>query len=201
MARSIGGERSYPYIRLKFPFICIRCHRSFVYGYSVLGRQFCKVDQLSPTNTPVKFWDETPVNVVHLPQNRLESLLRLFVQKPSAYSTFYFGSEARSVHRQSSEAGFSIDLTRSAVLSEGANVDAPPTVHADFVVAADGAHSGVRKMLGIAMEGPESLQTMLNVHFTCRGLSKLLTDRYAMLYFTFNEVRHAIHRRAATTST
>ena len=58
------------------------------------------------------------------------------------------------------------------------------------MIGADGAHSIVRQLLNIPLLGENNMQTMLNVHFTCPGLGKLLLDnnKSAMLYFVYNEV-------------
>ncbi|CAK4090127.1 unnamed protein product [Aphanomyces euteiches] len=56
----------------------------------------------------------------------------------------------------------------------------------DYVVGADGAHSKVRSLLGIPMEGPPPLQSLVNVHFTSHELSNHARKAPAMLYFVFN---------------
>ncbi|GLC41790.1 hypothetical protein PLESTB_001702100 [Pleodorina starrii] len=55
-----------------------------------------------------------------------------------------------------------------------------------YLVAADGAHSAVRGMMGGKMEGEGALQHLLNAHFTSRALARLASSRPAMLYFVFN---------------
>jgi hypothetical protein len=51
--------------------------------------------------------------------------------------------------------------------------------------AGDGAASGVRKQLGIALDGPGSLQSLINIHFTSTTLGQKLLEQPAMLYFVF----------------
>ena len=53
-----------------------------------------------------------------------------------------------------------------------------------YVIAADGAGSRVRDALGINMEGPESLQDFLMIHFTA-DLRRFTEGRRGVLYFLF----------------
>lgn len=61
------------------------------------------------------------------------------------------------------------------------------TVHSKYLVAADGASSGVRTRLGITLEGDDEIESLLSVHFKCEGLHEKLKGRQAMLYFVFNQ--------------
>jgi hypothetical protein len=61
------------------------------------------------------------------------------------------------------------------------------SITCDYVIACDGSNSYIRRQLGIPMIGNDSLQTLVNVHFKCKGLDKFLKPRPAMLYFSFNE--------------
>ena len=63
---------------------------------------------------------------------------------------------------------------------------APYQVHADYVVAADGASSRTRKQLGIHMIGEPALQHLVNIHFFSKELWHHLKSRPAMLYFVFS---------------
>ena len=60
------------------------------------------------------------------------------------------------------------------------------TVHCKYVVAADGANSRVRGMLGISLQGQSDMQHLVNIHFTAPQLKSSLRGREAMLYFVFN---------------
>lgn len=51
-----------------------------------------------------------------------------------------------------------------------------------YVIAADGAGSGLRAQLGIEMDGPEALQHYMMIHFEA-DLSSETEDRRALLYF------------------
>jgi len=54
----------------------------------------------------------------------------------------------------------------------------------DFVIAADGAGSRIRRTLGIEMEGPDALADYLMIHFTA-DLRPLTEGRRGVLYFLF----------------
>jgi putative polyketide hydroxylase len=57
-----------------------------------------------------------------------------------------------------------------------------PTVRADYLVGADGAHSGTRSLLGIAMDGPDHLREQLTVLFEA-PLGAVVGDRRYGIYF------------------
>jgi 2-polyprenyl-6-methoxyphenol hydroxylase-like FAD-dependent oxidoreductase len=82
----------------------------------------------------------------------------------------------------------------AALADRGDNVDAvlltiesgeQHTQAFDYVIAADGAASGIRQALGIAMEGPEALAEYLMIHFTA-DLRHLTEGRRGVLYFLFD---------------
>jgi 2,4-dichlorophenol 6-monooxygenase len=62
---------------------------------------------------------------------------------------------------------------------------APSTIRARYILAADGAGSRLRDMLGIEMEGPESLQRFMMIHFRA-DLSEWVQQRPGILYFLFD---------------
>ncbi|MHA7650719.1 FAD-dependent monooxygenase [Mycobacterium sp. ML4] len=59
------------------------------------------------------------------------------------------------------------------------------TVHAEYVIGADGATSWVRHRRGIAMNGMPPLTRQINVCFDA-DLSEALGDRHAVIYWTIN---------------
>lgn len=63
---------------------------------------------------------------------------------------------------------------------------APYQLHADYLIAADGASSKVRKQLGIQMIGEPAMQHLVNIHFFSKELWHQLKERAAMLYFVFS---------------
>jgi 2-polyprenyl-6-methoxyphenol hydroxylase-like FAD-dependent oxidoreductase len=174
-----------------------------VYCESVLGREFARIDNFSDDHLTSGYWDWSPTNVLHLPQNVFESILKEYISKADSLSEQFENVEA-IVTNNPPNTTIIVDLhdTKSKTSQ----------ITCDYLVAADGAHSTVRKILGIKMKGKSSLQTLLNgnfdytnlrssykivcldnssisiVQFRCRGLSRYITSRPAMLYFTFNEV-------------
>ena len=64
---------------------------------------------------------------------------------------------------------------------------APYEVHADYLIAADGASSRIRKQLGIRMIGEPAMQHLVNIHFFSKELWQHVRERPAMLYFVFSK--------------
>ncbi len=66
-------------------------------------------------------------------------------------------------------------------------MDGMGTETGSYLVAADGAHSRIRKSLGIDMDGPGTLQYLVNIHFRSPMLGRRLIEerRMGMLYFIF----------------
>lgn len=60
-------------------------------------------------------------------------------------------------------------------------------IKSDYIIGADGANSFIRNNLKIPLHGLDNMHTLMNIHFTCRNLGKLLSPRPAMLYFVYNE--------------
>ncbi|MFG2561780.1 FAD-dependent oxidoreductase [Streptomyces sp. NPDC048496] len=65
------------------------------------------------------------------------------------------------------------------------------TIEARYLVAADGAHSGIRETLGIAFDG-ETLGHYLNIHFDADLTAPLAGRRFLMCYTAGEEVRGAL---------
>lgn len=57
----------------------------------------------------------------------------------------------------------------------------------DYVIGADGAHSCTRQLCNIEMVGTRNLQSIVNVHFTSKKLSKAAREHPGMLYFIVRE--------------
>jgi 2-polyprenyl-6-methoxyphenol hydroxylase-like FAD-dependent oxidoreductase len=153
----------------------------------VAGRQFARLDQFKETD-PL-FWEESPTNVVHLPQNKFEVILREEVSKNVGDSCeLLLGYEAKDLNFTAE--GTNIVLKKSTYKTKAIqNNDLLDQIelNCDYLVAADGANSIVRRSLDIDLHGQDSMHTLMNVHFTCHGLRELLNPRPAMLYFVFNE--------------
>lgn len=62
---------------------------------------------------------------------------------------------------------------------------AESTIRSSYVLAADGAGSGVRKSLGIEMVGPQSIQDFVAIHFLA-DLRPYVADRLGVLHFVMD---------------
>ncbi|MEM8747431.1 MAG: FAD-dependent monooxygenase, partial [Actinomycetota bacterium] len=60
------------------------------------------------------------------------------------------------------------------------------TVRSQYVLAADGAGSRIRKSLGIEMIGPPSIQSFIAIHVATTDLRSLIADRPGVLHFVMD---------------
>lgn len=114
-------------------------------------------------------------------QHTFESILLENSSQSNKFAKSLFGYQADLHH---------YDHDKCILDVKSLNPSAPEdiTLHCDYVIAADGAHSPIRNKLHIQMEGNPSIQNLMNIHFVSPGLHKLLGDRPGMLYFIFNKV-------------
>ena len=145
--------------------------RDFSYAHTVTGREIARIDQFSSAQVSSRYWSQSPTNVLHLPQNKFEELLRRELRIP-----ILSGGAASHLEVSEKKVNFRIH-----------GGDSPAEVSCDYLLAADGANSAVREALRIPMEGISDLHTMINVHFRCSLSPTRLLPRPAMLYFVFNE--------------
>jgi 2-polyprenyl-6-methoxyphenol hydroxylase-like FAD-dependent oxidoreductase len=131
--------------------------------------------------------------VAHLSQPKLEAILRAEAERrgPTIGAELLNGYEC--VHFEQNNSGVRAELRRvahDAVSSGGANSldDDVIEVEADYLLACDGAHSNVRRSLGLQLRGPPPLQYFKSVHFVAPELAPRLRalEREAMLYFVFS---------------
>lgn len=154
--------------------------RDFVFCHSILGNHIGRVDNFSPSVTNPSFWQETSANVAHFPQYEFENILRKQVNSNSnSNSGIFFGSEIHNISK--CENLFALTCNDNRRIS------------CNYLIGADGSNSLVRNYANIKLNGRNSLQTLINVHFTCKGLKHYINNvsnqntRPAMLYFVFNE--------------
>lgn len=156
--------------------------RDFVYCHTVIGKHLARVDHFDDNTTPTAFWEQTPTAVVHLPQNKFEDILRknIVIQDDDInnINTILYGAEVFNINYKNKSNKTEVFYTKT---------HSNHKITCDYLIAADGSNSYIRRKLGIPMIGNDSLQTLVNVHFKCKGLDRFLKPRPAMLYFSFNE--------------
>lgn len=119
-------------------------------------------------------FDSTPFPLSNIPQPVFEEELSAHVRKDDRID-FRRGVECRSLQ----------DLgDRVAARLVALDTEEESTASFDYVIAADGAGSGIRDALGIEMEGPEALSHNLMIHFSA-DLRQLTEGRRGVLYFLF----------------
>jgi 2-polyprenyl-6-methoxyphenol hydroxylase-like FAD-dependent oxidoreductase len=166
--------------------------RNFIYcteliGGSVLG----VVDHFKGQDTPhIPVYSPEPVG--HLAQHKL---LPLIAQRAMDAP----GVDLRmghSVTKLISQDGTSVRIQveeQIPLKSNGINTTTERKkgrkyeIEAEYLVAADGAHSPIRKALNIPMIGPGAMQHLINIHFISPQLGAELkrSGRQGMLYFVF----------------
>lgn len=154
--------------------------RQFVYCTFLLGDVLGTVDHFKGQRSPHSS-TLSPEPVAHLPQNRL---LPLLARRAAAYDDdIQLRMGARVTRVVPTIDGKALHVT---VKPEGGD---EYTLLTKYLVAADGAHSSIRKSAGIRMMGPGTIQHLVNIHFTSIDLGRRLLreNRKGMLYFVFNK--------------
>ena len=132
-----------------------------MYCRSILGKQLARVDNFSEDHMNSDFWDWSPTNVLHLPQNTFEQILQMHLRKPGNEGVLTRYSNFEASIDESSMPNGKVSLALSPVVEEKGSV-LKDNLSCDYLVAADGAHSIIRRTLGIRLSGKASIQTLLN---------------------------------------
>ena len=114
----------------------------------------------------------TPTPLRNLSQHRFEPLLVDELRRREGVDIWYRHQWESSVADADGVTSIVTDL------DSGERME----VRSEYVIACDGAGSGVRKSLGIEMEGPPRLQSFVMVHFTA-DLSDAVGENTGVLHF------------------
>ena len=114
----------------------------------------------------------SPTTLAAVPQDHLEPVL-LGHLEALGLTEIRFGTELTALDQDAD--GVTVTLRQRAGGAERA-------VRAGYLVGADGAHSAVRRLLGIAMDGPGHLNEQLTVLFEA-PLGEVVGDRRHGIYF------------------
>lgn len=123
-------------------------------------------ESLGAVPLPPLHCEHSPCPPLHCPQTLQEEVLLAALQKEPLV-TCHFGQKINQVR----------------VGDQGGELVTPQgkTVTFDWLVAADGAGSGIRRQLGIPAHGPGDMGHFLNLHFRA-PYGERLRDRRAILY-------------------
>lgn len=124
---------------------------------------------------------DTPYPLTNIPQPVFEAELNAAILK-DANITFKRGVECSDLSDIGDEV--SVDL-------KDLDTREVSTKKFDYVIAADGAGSRIRESIGIEMQGPESLQNYLMIHFSA-DLRHLTKNKKGLLYFLFEPDVHGV---------
>ena len=114
----------------------------------------------------------SPTTLAAVPQDHLEPVL-LGHLEALGLTEIRFGTELTALDQDAD--GVTVELRQRATGERR-------TVRAGHLVGADGAHSAVRRLLGIAMDGPGHLNEQLTVLFEA-PLGEVVGDRRHGIYF------------------
>ena len=132
---------------------------------------------------PVPATGHSPARATHYPQHDFVRLLRTRVRK-SRYARLL---EHHRVQIQETPKAVAVTLI-------DCRTGRRKKVQARYLVGADGAHSTIRRRLGIALTGKNGpLQYLINAHFFSPQLSEWIRARIpAMLYFIYSRFGAAV---------
>eukprot|EP00468_Gymnochlora_sp_CCMP2014_P007922 CAMPEP_0167750974 /NCGR_PEP_ID=MMETSP0110_2-20121227/6297_1 /TAXON_ID=629695 /ORGANISM="Gymnochlora sp., Strain CCMP2014" /LENGTH=645 /DNA_ID=CAMNT_0007636371 /DNA_START=256 /DNA_END=2189 /DNA_ORIENTATION=- len=160
--------------------------RHFRYMTSMLGEELGSVDFFRGDSAR---WlrKSSPASLSHLSQPILDSILDRTIDTSSTSPRFPgkirrlngYRGESFEILEDNRVKVSAVDIDGSGGVSE---------IFGDYLVAADGANSMVRRTLNIDLQGESALQHFVSVHFTCSALWPRLRDlrRPGMLHFVFS---------------
>jgi 2-polyprenyl-6-methoxyphenol hydroxylase-like FAD-dependent oxidoreductase len=173
--------------------------RNFIYCTELTrGSVLGVVDHFKGQNTPhIPVYSPEPVG--HLAQHKL---LPLIAQRAEAAPgvdlrmghsvTKLIQQDENSIRIQveeqiTNDTGAVDGSTSGGIINNGEKRNRIYEIEAQYLIAADGAHSLLRKSLNIPMIGPGAMQHLINIHFISRQLGAELkrSGRQGMLYFVF----------------
>lgn len=136
-----------------------------MYCRSILGKELVRIDNFSQDHINSDFWDWSPTNVLHLPQNTFELILQRYLCKQELKGVLSKYINFKAAIDRNNAMNEKVSLTLTPIGREKSSIK----LSCDYLVAADGAHSIIRKSLGIPLAGKASIQTLLNSkrYFSC----------------------------------
>ncbi|XVF02707.1 hypothetical protein REPUB_Repub04eG0197500 [Reevesia pubescens] len=168
--------------------------RKFIYCTSLTGSMLGSVDHMHPQDFEKVV---SPISVAHFSQYKLTRLLVKLLENFGFRICTSKGPEGldhETLKGREILMGHecvSIDTTDQCVTTtvsfskDGTSMTRK--IKSKILVAADGAGSTVRKLVGIDLKGEKDLQKLVSVHFLSNDLGQyLLNERPGMLFFIFN---------------
>ncbi|CEG43188.1 polyketide hydroxylase-like [Plasmopara halstedii] len=167
--------------------------RDYVYCTGVgKAREIARIDQFGPCIPRTKGENAvgnagilrqslaaiSPTQFLHFPQNDFEMLLNEFLNENNVYVE-------RGVELDDLKLPMESSATPEVTLRH-LDTNTLEKTSFDYIIGADGAHSLVRQHCGIDLVGARNLQSIANIHFMSKSLSKAACENPAMLYFVFN---------------
>lgn len=143
------------------------------------GEVLAKLDQPYLSGVHADFTQLSPTSWCMCDQDELEPLLRDAAEERGA--RLHFATELTGYEDDGQQI--------TGYLRQG---DVESSVRADFLVAADGAGSGIRAGIGAVMTGPGTLAHYLNIYFEADLRAELGQRRFVLGYVINKHVRGAL---------
>jgi len=126
----------------------------------------------------------SPEPIAHLPQHILVPMIAKRVEQHPLID-FHMNQAVMSFSTEIDASG----NQRIQTLIHNQDTGKDYTVTSQYLIGAEGAHSKIRKYLGIEMDGAGTLQHLINIYFSSPDLGQKLVhlDRMGMLYFIFSK--------------
>jgi 2-polyprenyl-6-methoxyphenol hydroxylase-like FAD-dependent oxidoreductase len=134
------------------------------------GTEVGRIEIIPTTEKLMDFARQSPTLPVICPQRRLQQVM---ARSLAPTVDLLPGCEATTI-------AVTDDTVRADCVD--AERDKSYRFESDYVVLADGLHSGLREQVGIGTQAGPQLGTMLDIHFTA-DLRKLTADRESVLYW------------------
>ncbi|WP_214410560.1 FAD-dependent monooxygenase [Sphaerisporangium fuscum] len=152
-----------------------------VMAETLASGEYRRLDQAYFMDTDTDFSEYTPVSWCLCHQDEAEPAIAARARELGA--DIRFGTEMT---------GFEQDDDGVTVTVRDLATGTVRTIRSRYLVAADGARSGVRERLGIGVAGPGTLSDFLNISFTADLREVLGARRFVICYLTALPVRAAL---------
>ncbi|WP_433254649.1 FAD-dependent monooxygenase [Streptosporangium sp. CA-135522] len=148
---------------------------------TLAGQEFTRLEQAYFMDTDTDYSALTPVTWCLCHQDEAEPIIADRARELGA--DIRFGTELVKFE-QGPDGVTAVARDRASGAEE--------TLHAGYLVAADGAHSGIREELGISTRGPGTLSDFLNISFTADLRPVLGERRFVICYVRALPMRAAL---------
>lgn len=167
--RTLGLEE-----RIRSAGMALAQSRYMLFVETLAGHEIRRVPDEDLITTGENLAQFTPCNWCQCAQDELEPILLTAAQQAGA--DIQFATNLTSFTQD--ETGITAEIFEQKTGKQR-------TIHADYMLAADGANSSIRRQLGTPISGRGTLDTYINIYFRA-DLRNLVQDRWFSLCFVEN---------------